>query len=251
MDRRTNGGPGMNPEITLELRRLPILQEEISYTLKRSAKRKTIGLKIDHEGLTVHAPWRASEKWLNEVLLKNEQWIHKKLSELARDKPPCIHWGEGTKLLFLGQPLQLRFMSLTKIYCNPPYLWVPEILGGSPATLRARVIKWYKEQALRHFTARAENYTGLLAVPVPSVRLSNAQHLWGSCNTKGEIRINWRLIQAPPMQIDYVVAHELAHLIELNHSKKFWKLVERIYPPYDWARRQLREVQAQYYGMDG
>lgn len=251
MDRRTNGGLGVNHEVTLELRRLPILKEEISYTLKRSAKRKTIGLKIDHEGLTVHAPWRASEKWLNEVLVSNEKWIQKKLGELARDKPPAIHWGEDAKLLFLGQPMLLKFMPLTKIYCSPPYLYVPETLAGSAATVRARVVKWYKEQALRHFAARVESYAGLLAVSVPSVRLSSAQHLWGSCNTKGEIRLNWRLIQAPAMQIDYVVAHELAHLIELNHSKKFWKLVARIYPPYDWARRQLREVQAQYYGMEG
>lgn len=240
----------MNQEITLELRRLPTLTEEISYTLKRSAKRKTIGLKIDHQGLTVHAPWRASEKWLNEVLLKNEKWIHKKLGELARDKPPAIHWEEDAKLLFLGQSMRLKFMPLSKIYCNPPYLCLPESLERSKAALRARVIKWYKEQALRHFSARVETYTGLLGLTVPSVRLSNAQHLWGSCNTKGEIRINWRLIQAPPMQIDYVVAHELAHLIELNHSKKFWKLVERIYPAYDWARRQLGETQSRYYGID-
>ncbi len=254
MDRSTNGITkflSVNSDTHSEQRRLRSAQEEIAYVLKRSAKRKTIGLKIDHEGLTVHAPWRASEKWLIEVLHKNEKWIQRKLDELARDKPPAIEWHGDVKLLFLGQPLQLKIFPRPKICLQPPYLYVPETAPFCPMALRASVIKWYKEQALRHFSGRVASYAKLLGVPVPPVRLSNAQHLWGSCNTKGEIRVNWRLIQASEVEIDYVVAHELAHLIELNHSRKFWKIVEGIYPSYVWARQQLRHAQAQYYGIDG
>ena len=75
-------------------------------------------------------------------------------------------------------------------------------------------------------------------VPAP-VKLSNARTQWGSCNHKGEIRLNWRLIQLPPRLADYVVAHEVAHLVELNHSRRFWTLVETLIPGHDDARREL------------
>jgi predicted metal-dependent hydrolase len=76
---------------------------------------------------------------------------------------------------------------------------------------------------------------------VPPVRLSNARSEWGSCNHKGEIRLNWRLIQLPPALADYVVAHEVAHLVELNHSRRFWALVESLMPGHDAHRRALED----------
>ncbi len=71
------------------------------------------------------------------------------------------------------------------------------------------------------------------------MRLSNARTQWGSCNQKGEIRLNWRLVQLPPRIADYVVAHEVAHLVELNHSPRFWALLEKLLPGHDDARREL------------
>ena len=81
----------------------------------------------------------------------------------------------------------------------------------------------------------------LAATPSPSVRLTNARSEWGSCNAKGEIRLNWRLVQLPPMLAEYVVAHEVAHMIELNHSARFWALVEALLPGHAALRRQLDE----------
>jgi len=76
---------------------------------------------------------------------------------------------------------------------------------------------------------------------VPPLKLSNARSEWGSCNHKGEIRLNWRLVHLPPHLADYVVAHEVAHLVELNHSKRFWSLVETLFPGHSAARRELGE----------
>ena len=76
---------------------------------------------------------------------------------------------------------------------------------------------------------------------MPPVRLSNARSEWGSCNHKGEIRLNWRLIQLPPVLADYVVAHEVAHLVELNHSRRFWALVESLLPGHDTHRKELED----------
>ena len=77
--------------------------------------------------------------------------------------------------------------------------------------------------------------------PTPSVRLSNARSEWGSCNARGEIRLNWRLVQLPPPLAEYVVAHEVAHLVELNHSPRFWSLVETLMPGHAALRRELED----------
>ncbi len=84
-----------------------------------------------------------------------------------------------------------------------------------------------------------------------SVRLSNARSEWGSCNAKGEIRLNWRLVQLPPMLAEYVVAHEVAHMVELNHSARFWAVVEALLPGHAALRRQLDDWTALLDGMSG
>jgi predicted metal-dependent hydrolase len=86
---------------------------------------------------------------------------------------------------------------------------------------------------------RVAAYASRIAATVPPTRLSNARSEWGSCNHKGEIRLNWRLVHLPPGLADYVVAHEVAHLVEMNHSRRFWALVETLFPGHASARRAL------------
>lgn len=91
---------------------------------------------------------------------------------------------------------------------------------------------------------RAAHHAAQLQRPLPRVALSNAQTRWGSCSEKSGIRLSWRLIHAPPRLLDYVVAHEMAHLVEMNHSPRFWKVVERLCPDYRAARDELRRLAA-------
>ena len=100
---------------------------------------------------------------------------------------------------------------------------------------------WYGQQAITCFKQRIAIYAQALNLPVPPFRLSRAKTRWGSCNSRGIIHLNWRLIQMPLHLVDYVVAHELSHLIEMNHSARFWKLVESAYPEYLIARKELKE----------
>ena len=100
---------------------------------------------------------------------------------------------------------------------------------------------WYHEQAITCFSERIDCFVQKLRVAKPAFRLSHAKTSWGSCTSRGIIHLNWRLIQLPLHLIDYVIAHELCHLIELNHSKAFWDLVERIYPQYLSARMELKK----------
>jgi hypothetical protein len=102
--------------------------------------------------------------------------------------------------------------------------------------LQARALAWYH--------GRVEECCHRLALPVPPVRLSNARTRWGSCSVRSGIRLHWRLVHLRPALIDYVVAHEVAHLLEMNHSPRFWAVVERLYPGWREARAQLREATA-------
>jgi predicted metal-dependent hydrolase len=107
-----------------------------------------------------------------------------------------------------------------------------------------KVIQWYKKQAVTDFTRRLEIFSSKLGVQFTSLTISNAASRWGSCNSKKEIRLNWRLLQAPPHLINYVVCHELAHIKEMNHSAKFWATVASIYPDYKVAEKELKALSA-------
>jgi predicted metal-dependent hydrolase len=104
------------------------------------------------------------------------------------------------------------------------------------------VMEWYRHHAMTCFSERIVLYAHKLGVALPQLRLSRARTLWGSCNSRGIVHLNWRLIQKPLDLVDYVVAHELSHLIEMNHSKAFWQTVGSVYPGYAAARKKLRGV---------
>ena len=110
----------------------------------------------------------------------------------------------------------------------------------TPRQIEIFVMNWYQQQAIDCFQQRIGIYAQRLALPAPPFRLSQAKTRWGSCNSRGFITLNWRLIQLPLHLIDYVVAHELAHLIEMNHSKAFWAVVEKVCPGYRVVRTELK-----------
>ena len=101
--------------------------------------------------------------------------------------------------------------------------------------------RWLRDEAWTLVAPRVADYARELAARRPPLRLSNARSEWGSCNARGEIRLNWRLVQLPPALAEYVVAHEVAHLVELNHSPRFWALVEPLMPGHAALRRELED----------
>jgi predicted metal-dependent hydrolase len=103
------------------------------------------------------------------------------------------------------------------------------------------VTHWLREEALRLVVPKAAEFASRLERAAPPLRISNARSEWGSCNHRGEIRLNWRLAQLPPELADYVVAHEVAHLVELNHSSRFWAVVEALMPGHGARRKALDE----------
>ncbi len=227
----------------VEQRSIRLADQEISYTLKRSGKRRSIGLRIDDDGLTVAMPLRASEKWLHSVLQEKASWIVEKLGGWQAKKPAPVLWVDGASIPFLGEALTLRVVG--SLFETPPMLrgrqlFVHVATGASQDGIEQRVTQWYRHEAGVLFRERVAHHAPLLCVSPAEVKLSSARTQWGSCTARGTVHLNWQLIKLAPRLIDYVVVHELGHLVEMNHSAAFWAVVKSACPDYAQRRRELR-----------
>ena len=202
---------------------------EVEYRFVRR-RRRTLGLTVDADGLKVCAPLRAPWRDIERFVREKERWILKKLEEWSRAPQPArLRGASGETFPLFGTTVQLR--------ARPgPVVRIGDELHAPD--LKA-LLKWLKASALEALRPRAAHYAGRLGVPVPRVALSNARTQWGVCTEDGVIRLCWRLVHIEPRLADYVVAHEAAHLVELNHSPRFWRLVADLYPGWIEARERL------------
>ncbi|MBE2259691.1 MAG: M48 family metallopeptidase [Rhodobacteraceae bacterium] len=248
MPRRSEAlGPGAPPAATGETSRTIVIGERtVSYVLRR-ARRRTIGLSIDHRGLRVGAPARASLDDVEALLLRHGEWVGKKLDEWAgRRAPQALAIAEGLQLPLLDDSIRIR-LALGANRCvwnlqaaEPTLTLCLRAAADAPRVLE----KALREKARELFGERLTAYAPLLGVELPRLSLSAARTRWGSCNPRTGVRLNWRLIHFPLAIVDYVVVHELAHLLEMNHGPRFWALVARLHPTHRAARQQLKQLSA-------
>jgi predicted metal-dependent hydrolase len=207
-------------------------------------------LSVDEHGLTVSAPWRSSERRIVGVIRDAEAWVLRKLEAWSALPARALSWAHGDTIKYLGRDLRLdlredaivTLVTLQDDRCLQ--VTVPE--PTHKEFIKAAVIKWYRRHAQSNFAGRIGEFVPRLGVAEPRLFLSSARTRWGSCNARREIRLNWRLIQAAQSTIDYVVVHELAHLIEMNHSRRFWKLVAAQCPHYREACAELNRMGLYY-----
>ena len=225
--------------------------DQLHYQLERR-QRRTVGLKITATGLVIHAPKRITLPLLESIIAEKSDWIRKKLAALSTNKIPDLQWQDGEQLLLLGNKITLNIQhdirSKAALY-EPGFLQIAMPNHDDKTAVARKVVQWYKKQALTDFARRLEIFSTKLGVTFASLSLSNAQSRWGSCNSRKEIRLNWRLLQAPPHIINYVVCHELAHLKEMNHSAKFWAEVASIFPDYKLAEKELKALSPMLHRM--
>lgn len=220
--------------------------QTISYQLDLRIRR-TIGLKITSQGLVVHAPKRISASQLQQVLLQKARWIQQKLALRENHQVSPMQWVDGEPLMFMGQDIVL---SLQQHATNKAVtLQGNQLLVRSPQVdnqtfVARKVLQWFAQQALPDFTRRVELIAAQMGEKVTGVALSNARSRWGSCNSRKQIRLNWRLIQAPPHIIQYVICHEMAHLKEMNHSAKFYAVQASLFPNHVQAEKELKALSA-------
>jgi predicted metal-dependent hydrolase len=228
----------------VEQRCIDLAGKSVSYTLKRSSRRHSIGLRIDDRGLTVAMPLRASEKWLHSVLQEKAGWVVEKLEDWQARKPAAQPWVDGQLIKFLGEPFTLRVVA--SLFGAPPLLHGRQLFvhvtdSADQFLVEQAVTQWYRHEAAVLFKQRAAHYAELMNVSPRAVKLSSARTQWGCCTARGSVSLNWQLIRMPLRLIDYVVVHELAHLIELNHSEAFWRIVRSACPDYTARRKELRQ----------
>jgi predicted metal-dependent hydrolase len=231
------------PAPVVEQRNILLSGKDISYTLKRSGYRRSINLRIDDRGLTVNAPLRASEKWLHSVLQDKADWVVKQLDGWQSKKAPPIFWAEGARIPFRGEEFILTLTPKvrgTVPQLHGEILHVPVGMEAEVAQIEKAVTHWYRIEALRVFNECAEHFAPLLQVKPKEIKLTAARTQWGNCTVSGVVRLNWQLVKMPLHLIDYVVVHELAHLVEMNHSPAFWQVVESACPEYKQFRAELR-----------
>ena len=248
--------PRANRELALDGRR-------VAFLLKRS-RRRSIGFLVGLEGLAVSAPKWVTLRDIDTAVREKGGWILTKLDEQRRRSLQAaaerIVWGDGATLQFLGAPVRVTLAALPGLAAGEVRL--EELQAGaagagaataaplrrlhvglpidvSPERLRDVVQSWLQREARRLFEARSAHFAERLGVRVTRLSLSSAKTRWGSANAGGAIRLHWRLVQYPLATIDYVVAHELAHLREMNHGPRFWAVVGSVVPDYRAARSQL------------
>lgn len=231
-------------------------QALVAYEFKR-ARRRSIGMVVTVDGLTVRAPKWASWTDIETALRSKERWICAKLVDqreraqrLAASK---IDWKEGAQVPFLGEHVVLVLdprvsgaqlkqgePTLPGIVHQALHLGLPQ--HASAEQIRDAVQSWLQREARLIFHDRARHFAEQMGVTFQKVSLSSAKTRWGSASADGSIRLHWRLIHFSVAIIDYVVAHELAHLREMNHSAKFWDVVRSVMPEFADMREQLKHV---------
>jgi hypothetical protein len=226
--------------VSRSLLRLPLGAGHVDYVLVRRRGRRGVGLKVDENGLTVSAPITMPLAGIEALVRESERWIVRKVAEWSGRRVPPIAWVEGAMLPYLGGTLRLELMTASRAGAtrDAGSLRVATRDGETEA-IRRTVVAWYKRTAREYLGGRVELLAERAGLAAPRVLISSATARWGSCNSRREVRLAWRLVKAPTDLSDYVICHELAHLRHMNHSAAFWAEVERQCPGHRELRKRL------------
>ncbi len=223
----------------------------IHYILKRM-RRARFKVKVGYDGIIVHANLSEPISTAERYLRRFAKWFINKLAEIEASRPPTVnHWKLGKTILYLGRTIELKqhfthdtplFMGDVKAPQDGDILLVDDIVNRHyGVSIQDSCEFWLKQQAHQWFERRLAWFYQNTGRKPYAFRLSKALQSWGQCNSKGVIGLNWRLIHLPPEQIDYVIAHELAHLKHMDHSKAFWQEVANIMPGYELHKKAIKQ----------
>ena len=205
------------------------------------SRRKTVALIVTPEGhLEVRAPQRVSRDQIEDIVAQKANWILKNL-ERSRKASAAVNTRklvEGARIWYLGasHPLHVSEHSTARVQFSTSFYLPKSALPKATDLLTA----WYKNQARHLLTERTAYYARQFGLKYRSIRITSARTRWGSCSRLNALSFTWRLVMAPLEIIDYIVIHELAHILQKNHSRAFWEQVERMLPDYRSRRAWLK-----------
>ena len=224
-----------------------ILKTDFPIEVFKTDRRKTASIKIVEGQVHVIVPKRLSDARVKDLILKRTSWIKQKLriqSETVLPKPK--EYVSGESFTYLGRNHRLKLIpngeEEVKLRGGYLELGVPKTLfeAGRLSYVKTALIKWYQEHALERLTEKSKRYGRILGVNPKSITLKEYKSRWGSCSDSGKISYNWKIIIAPHRIVDYVVVHELCHMLEHNHSAAYWSHVKSIIPDFNQDRQWLK-----------
>ncbi|MCL2077565.1 MAG: M48 family metallopeptidase [Oscillospiraceae bacterium] len=214
----------------------------IKYTLIRS-KRKTVAIYIRGGGVEVRAPLNLPKSYIDDFVLSKEKWLAKQLqAERERiNRRVEFTLDYGALLTCRGKAYIIDKSQSKHIGVSDNSFYIPPNLTSEE--IKAACVKIYKIIAKSDLAEKTFKFANQMSLKLNAVKINSAKTRWGSCSSKKNINFSWFLIMAEDDVIDYVVVHELAHLIHMNHSKRFWAVVESVLPDYRQRRKKLKEFQ--------
>lgn len=224
-----------------------IQAEGLCFTLRRSARRKTFCVTVDRNGnLVAHAPEGTDDEEIVRLIRSRLLWVHRKLTAKESLQPfsGAPEFVTGEAIFYLGKSFQLRLVENAKTAVE--FDGTRFLLNRSTTNPERAFMKWFVQNGTEVIRRRVQWYQHRISNKPAGVKVSDLGYRWGSCSAKGNLHFNWRLLQLPLRLVDYVVAHEMAHLAVPDHSPRFWKVLELIQPDSQ-ARREELDSKARTY----
>lgn len=218
--------------------------EGYSVLVERTSRRKTASIKVDEGEVIIVVPKLLERDKIDKLLASKHQWIVEKIAQYQTASPATVReYVSGESLPYLGRNYRLKVLkgdlAPTKLLNGRITVTVPD-----PSTqthyIRRALTNWYKRHADKKIREKVRRYESLVGVETGVVRTKEFKSRWGSCTPYGDLEFNWVIVMAPNRVVDYVVVHELCHLIHHDHSPQFWKEVERVMPDYKEHKEWLR-----------
>ncbi|PKN79799.1 MAG: hypothetical protein CVU48_04340 [Candidatus Cloacimonetes bacterium HGW-Cloacimonetes-1] len=204
------------------------------------SNRKTASLQVNRNAeLIVRVPLLASDAEVQRILRLKHDWITQKIELMQARQAERAPNGKLEQLLYLGKSYRVDYIQDTRPYVSLQDHFIVSNLGTEQ--LRQFMPQWYQMYGIRYMQARIVELSKLHGFPTPRVKITKAVSKWGSCSTAGRVCFSWRLLMAAPEIIDYVIIHELSHLIHQDHSPAFWAHVQSIVPDYKKHYKWLKE----------
>lgn len=207
------------------------------YKLERQ-KRKTVAIRIDGGSVIVKAPLKADLDQIERFVAQKSAWIEKKLAAYAKKTAEFERVINGECMLYRGELYPIVVSEKHKrVAIENGYVFMPIKYDGKLDC----AVNAYKRKAAAELEKRLSEISKLTGLKYASFKLTNAKTKWGSCDSRCNVMLNWRLLMTEPWIIDYVIVHELAHTVHHDHSKDFWALVGKHYQNYKAAQKRLKE----------
>jgi len=217
---------------------------DFPFEIIRTDRVKSASIDVEDNLVKVTVPKNLSDERIEELIKGRILWIKQKLALQASaivSKPK--EYVDGEAFAYLGRNYRLKCAKGLEesVKLKSGYLNVTSKNGKRNSEhIKAAIEQWYRTKALSRLVNKTKRYSAILKVEPTSINLKDYKAMWGSCSPKGVVSYNWRIILAPHKIVDYIVVHELCHLIEPNHSSKYWKQVRSVIPDYENSKEWLK-----------